>query len=154
MKCKYCKTDIDDGVLVCPNCGAPAPVDKDYQEDWDQMMGYEREEDEDFTTSNQTYNQANYTAQFRDDNQIEDAKLKAYQEEKQKKNKAQNMSKLSIWAFICSVMTVLAPIGFILGIIDLFRKDGKSKIMSVIAIGVAIFDVLYIGFFAYMLEWF
>lgn len=136
MKCKYCKTDIDDGVLVCPNCGAPAPVDKDYQEDWDEMMGYRRDEDEDFTTS----------CQIRE--------AVPTQEIQSKTTNNMQTSKLGICAFVCAVTTVFAPIGFVLGMVDLFMKNGKSKMMSIIAMGVAVFDVLFILYLGYMLQWF
>lgn len=136
MKCKYCKTDIDDGVLVCPNCGAPAPVDKDYQEEWDEMMGYTRDEDEDFVTSSQILEEV------------------PAQEIQSKTINSMQTSKLGICAFVCAVTTVLAPIGFVLGMIDLFMKNGKSKMMSIIAMGVAVFDVLFILYLGYMLQWF
>ncbi|MCR5267178.1 MAG: DUF4352 domain-containing protein [Lachnospiraceae bacterium] len=53
-----------------------------------------------------------------------------------------NVSKLSIAALIVSLFGCLSPIGVILGIVDLTKKDGKSKVLSIIAIAIGSFMLI------------
>lgn len=127
MDCKYCKTEIEEHMLICPKCGAPKPREKDYIDKWDKMMGYEPGEDYDFEDD------------FEDELDLEEEEYYRTLEEQKEDDRKHRLGTI---ALVLAVTGVFAPIGFLLAIIDKLIKNGSNKILSNLAIMTSIFIII------------
>lgn len=114
MKCPECGKEISDLAKNCPNCGFP--------------IGFETGKGNESGTQYQQNNthQPNMAAQ----------PIRAYIQEPVKN------SGLGIAAFILSILGVTFFIGIILAVVDLFRKDGKKKILSIVSLCICAFWII------------
>lgn len=120
IKCPECGKEISDLAEKCPNCGFP--------------IGFESVH----TQNTNNYNSSNNNAyQNRNpyQNQQNPQQLRTYVPES--KN-----SGLGIAALILSILGCTFWLGIILAIIDLCRKDGKKKILSIISLCICAFWII------------
>ncbi len=129
IKCPECGKEISDLASNCPNCGFPIGFDGgkktesnvQYQPNTAPQPNNSQQPNNSYQQNN-TY-QPNMAAQ----------PIRAYIHEPAK------ISGLSIAALIFSILGITFFIGIILAVIDLFRKDGKKKVLSIVSLFICAF---------------
>lgn len=132
--CKHCGEPLTDSTKFCPNCGKPreaapaAPAEAEYEEA--EYVLEEPEEDspqaEPVPVTNEPKARPEAPKPQPEPPQAQPPveQPPVYREEAPAKKKA---SKLSVWAFVLTVLLVTAGIGFILAFVDLVKKDRQHK---------------------------
>lgn len=116
MKCPECGKEISDLASSCPHCGFPLGFESSSVNE--QKQQYQR------TLKTQYYQTKQTTVQQKRDDE-----------------KTRNSS-LGIWALVFSILGCTFWIGIILSAVDLYRKDGKKKTCSVIALCIGVLWII------------
>lgn len=130
ITCPECGKQISDLAQSCPNCGFPIGF----------MSSKNEEKNEEVSKENSKENEKRYyeNANSFNKNQKEQP-IRAYVHETKK------YSVLSIIAFIFSILGFTFFIGIIFSAIDLYRKDGKKKTLSIVALCISIIWLIVVA---------
>lgn len=144
IKCPECGKEISDLASNCPNCGFPIGFDGgkrtednvQYQQNTAPQPNNTQQPNNSYQ-QNSAYQQANsYQQNNTYQPNMAAQPIRAYIHEPAKN------SGLSIAALILSILGITVFIGIILAIVDLFRKDGHKKTLSIVSLCICAFWII------------